>query len=86
MGHLRRLAKKCRYLGKTASDDLDAPTFAEGGHADWIRIGLLPLKEEIDKPLRKLEDCLNEIPGILSVFDLNKSPDHSSRISSLNPS
>ncbi|GAA0249626.1 hypothetical protein GCM10009000_077330 [Halobacterium noricense] len=32
----------------------------------------------IDKPLRKLEDYLNEMPGILNVFDLEESPDYTS--------
>jgi IS5 family transposase len=38
-----------------------------------MKIGLLLLKEEIDKPLRKLENYRNEMPGILGVFGLDKS-------------
>jgi IS5 family transposase len=78
MGYLRTLAKKCRGMGKEESENPDAPAVADGdgGHADWVKIGLLLLKEEIDKPLRKLEDYLNEMPGILGVFGLDESPDY----------
>jgi IS5 family transposase len=80
MGYLRRLAKKCRDIVKEHVDESDVPAVADGdgGHADEVKIGLLLLKEEIDKPLRKLEDQLNEMPGILDVFGLNKSPDFTS--------
>ena len=43
-----------------------------------LKIALLLLKEKINKPLRKLEDYLNEMPGILDVFDLEESPDYTS--------
>jgi IS5 family transposase len=79
MGYLRTMAKKCRGMGKEESKNPDAPAVDEdGGHADWVKIGLLLLKEEIDKPLRKLEDHLNEMPDILGVFGLDKSPDYTS--------
>jgi IS5 family transposase len=80
MGYLRTMATKCRGMGKEESENPDAPAVADGdgGHADWVKIGLLLLKEEIDKPLRKLEDYLNEMPGILGVFELAKSPDYTS--------
>jgi len=42
------------------------------------KIALPLLKEEINKPLRKLEDYLNEMPGILGAFDLEESPDYTS--------
>jgi len=42
-----------------------------------LKIALLLLKEKINKPLRKLEDYLNEMPGILGVFDIEESPDFS---------
>ena len=35
-------------------------------------------REEIGKPLRDCEGYLNEMPGILDVFGLEKSPDHTS--------
>ena len=80
MGYLRRLAEKCRKLGEEHVDEPDAPAVpvGDGGHADRVKIGLLLLKEEIDKPLRKLEDYLNEMPNILDVFGLTKSPDFTS--------
>jgi IS5 family transposase len=56
------------------------PAVADGddGYDKSTKIGLLLLREEINKPLRKLEDYLNEMPGILDVFGLEKSPDHTS--------
>src|SRR5699024_3041705 len=33
-------------------------------------------REEVGKPLRHCENYLNEISGILGVFGLEKSPDH----------
>jgi IS5 family transposase len=81
MGRLRKLAKKCKELGKEYADDPDAPAVAhsgDGGHADWVRVGLIIFQEEINKPLRKYEDYLNEMPGILAVFNLEESPDHTS--------
>jgi len=40
--------------------------------------GVLLLCKEIGKPLRHREDYFNEMPGILDVFGLSKSPDHTS--------
>ena len=42
------------------------------------KIGLLLQCGGIGKPLRDCEDYLNEIPAILDVFGLEKSPDHTS--------
>ena len=82
MGRLRELAKKCRELGKEGADNPDAPAVADedgdGEHAEWVKIGLLLLREEIGKPLRRCEDYLNEMPGSLEVFELETSPDHTS--------
>ena len=80
MGRLRNRAKKCRECGKEGADDPDAPAVADGdgGHAEWVKIGLILFQEEVNKPLRQFEDYLNEMPGILDVFDLEKSPDHTS--------
>ncbi|OYR79049.1 IS5/IS1182 family transposase, partial [Halorubrum ezzemoulense] len=50
----------------------------DNGYAKSTKIALLLLKEEINKPLRRLEDYLNEMPGILGVFDLDSSPDYTS--------
>ena len=82
MGRLREQAKKYRDIGKEHADDSDAPAVADedgdGEHAEWVKIGLLLLREEIGKPLRHCEDYLNEMPDILDVFGLEKSPDHTS--------
>lgn len=65
-------------MGKEEAETPDAPAVADGDgrHADWVKVGLRLLKEEIDKPLRQLEDYLNEMPGIFDVFGLDKSPDY----------
>jgi len=82
MGRLREQAKKYRRLGKEHVEDPDAPAVADedgdGEHAEWNKIALLLLREDIGKPLRDCEDYLNEMPGILDVFGLEKSPDHTS--------
>lgn len=57
--------------GKEESENLYTPAVAGGGHADCMKIGLLLLNEEINKPLRKLKDYLNEMPSILKVFGLD---------------
>ena len=76
MGRLREQAKKYRRLGKEHVEDPDAPAVADedgdGEHAEWNKIGLLLLREDIGKPLRDCEDYLNEMPGILDVFGLEK--------------
>ena len=82
MERLRQRAKKYRKLAKEHVEDPDAPAVADedgdGEHAEWNKIALLLLREDIGKPLRHLEDYLNEMPGILDVFGLEKSPDHTS--------
>jgi len=82
MGRLREQAKKCREIGKEHVDDPDAPAIADedgdGERAEWVKIAMLLQYEEIGKPLRHCEDYLNEMPGILDVFGLEKSPDHTS--------
>ena len=50
-------------------------TSGDGGYDRSTKLGLLLLKEEINKLLRQYEDSLNEMPAILSVFDLERSPD-----------
>ena len=82
MGRLRNLTESIHectteyvedeYDSAVADDDGD------GGYDISTKIGMLLLKEEINKPLRRLEDYLNEMPGILEVFGVESSPDHSS--------
>lgn len=80
MGRLREQAKKYREIGKEHAKNPDAPAVADndGEHAEWVKIGMLLLCKEIGKPLRHCEDYLNEMPAILDVFGLEKSPDHTS--------
>jgi len=80
MGRLRNLAQTFQEFATNHVEEPDVPAVADGddGYEKSTKIALLLLKEEIDKPLRKLEDYLNEMPGILNVFGLEKSPDHTS--------
>lgn len=80
MGRLRNLAESFHEFAINHVEEQDRPDVADGddGYARSTKIALLLLKEEIDKPLRKLEDYLNEMPGILGVFGLEKSPDYTS--------
>jgi IS5 family transposase len=80
MGRLRKLAQTFRDFVTNHIEEPDVPDVADGddGYDESTKIALLLLKEEIDKPLRKLEDYLNEMPGILDVFGLEKSPDYTS--------
>ena len=80
MGKLRNLAESIHEFSTDYVKDEYDPAVADGddGYETSTKIGLLLLKEEINKPLRRLEDYLNEMPGILDVFDLETSPDHSS--------
>ena len=80
MGRLRDLARKFQEFATNhveEPDELDA-TDDDDKYDKSTKIALLLLKEEINKPLRKLEDYLNEMPGILGVFGIEKSPDYSS--------
>ena len=80
MGRLRNLAQAFHEFATTHVEEPDVPAVADGddGYETSTKIGLLLLKEEIDKPLRRVEDYLNEMPGILDVFGIEKSPDHTS--------
>src|SRR5699024_266930 len=76
MGCLREQSRKYRELAKEYVDNSDAPAVAgEGEYAEWVKIAMLLQREEIGKPLRHCEDYLNEVPGILDVSGLEKSPD-----------
>src|SRR6056297_4147711 len=80
MGKLRNLTESIHEFSTDYVEDEYDPAVAagDGGYDTATKIGLLLLKEEINKPLRRLEDYLNEMPGILDVFGLEKSPDYSS--------
>ena len=80
MGRLRTLARTFRYFATNHVEEPDEPAAPDGadGYAKSTKIALLLLKEEVNKPLRQFEDYLNEMPGILDLFDLEKSPDYSS--------
>jgi hypothetical protein len=74
MGRLSNLAQAFHEFATTHGAEPDVPGVADGNEKS-TKIALFLLKEEIGKPLRKLDDYLNELPGILDVFDLEKSPD-----------
>jgi IS5 family transposase len=80
MGRLRTLAQTFHEFATKHAEGSDEPAVADGddGYNKSTKIALLLLKEEIDKPLRKFEDYLNEMPGILGVFGLEPSPDYTS--------
>ena len=80
MGRIRNLAESFHEFATNYVDKDDGPGVADGdgGYDRSTKLGLLLLKEEINKPLRQYEDYLNEMPAILGVFDLEKSPDFTS--------
>ncbi|WP_096593408.1 IS5 family transposase [Halorubrum ezzemoulense] len=80
MGRLKTLAQTFHEFATNHVEQPDVPAVADGdnGYDKSTKIALLLLKEEINKPLRRLEDYPNEMPGILAVFDLDSSPDYSS--------
>jgi len=70
----------CRRLAKQHVDNPDVPAAPDGadGYAKWAQIGLILFRVELEKSLRETEDYLNEMPGILAVFDLDEAPHYSS--------
>ena len=80
MGSLRRLAQKCRNLAKQHVDDPEVPAAPDGtiGYAEWVQIGLILFRVELERSLRETEDYLNEMPDVLTVFDLDEAPHYSS--------
>ena len=80
MGSLRRLARKCRNLAKQHVDDPEVPAAPDGasGYAEWVQIGLILFRVELEKSLRETEDYLNEMPDVLTVFELDEAPHYSS--------
>ncbi len=80
MASLRRLAWMCRNLAKQHVDEPDVPAAPDGadGYAEWTQIALILFRVELEKSLRETEDYLNEMPGVLAVFDLDEAPHYSS--------
>ena len=80
MGRLKTLAQTFRDFATNHVEEPDVPAAPSGadGYAKSRKIALLLLRREINKPLRKLKDYLNEMPGTLDVYGLEKSPDYSS--------
>ena len=80
MASLRRLAWMCRDLAKQHVDDPDVPAAPSGadGYAEWVQIALILYRVELEKSLRETENYLNEMPGVLAVFDLDDAPHYSS--------
>jgi len=72
MGRLRTLAQTFRDFARNHVEEPDVPAAPDGadGSSKSTKIALLLLKKEINKPLRKLEDYLNDMPGILDVLAL----------------
>jgi len=70
----------CRDLAKQHVDDPDVPAAPDGadGYAEWVQIAWILYRVELEKSLCETEDYLNEMPGILAVFDLNEAPHYSS--------
>ncbi len=79
MGKLRNLTESIHEFSRDFVEDEYDPAVGDGdgGYDTSTKIGLLPLKEEINKPLRRLEDYLSGMPGIFDIFDLDTSSDHS---------
>jgi IS5 family transposase len=61
----------CRKLAKQHGDEPDVP-------AEWVQIALILYRVELEKSLRETEDHLNEMPGVLAVFDLDEAPHYTS--------
>ena len=78
MGSLRRFARKYRDLAKQHVDDPDVPAAPDGvsGYAEWVQIGLILFRVELEKSLRETEDYLNEMPDVLAVFGLDEEREH----------
>ena len=63
MARIRTLAQTFHEFVTNHIAEQDEPGVADGdnGYATSTKIGMLLLKEEIDKPLRDVEDYPNEI-------------------------
>ena len=80
MSSLRQLAQMCRKLANQHVDHPAVPAAPDDadGYARWTQIGLILFRVELDKSLQETEDYLNEMPGILAVFNLEEAPHYSS--------
>ena len=80
MGRLRNLAWTFHEVATNNVEEPDVPAVVDGddGYDKSTKIELLLLKEEINKPLRELENYLNEMLGILDVLGIEKSPHYTS--------
>ena len=80
MASLRWLAWMCRDLANQHVDDPDVPAAPDGadGYAEWVQIALVLYRVELEKSLRETEDYLNEMAGVLAMFDLDDAPHYSS--------
>ena len=73
-------ARQCKNLAKQYVDEPDEPAAPDGdsGYAEWVQIGLILFRVELEKTLRETEEYLNEMPDVLAVFDLDEAPHYSS--------
>ncbi|ELZ21468.1 transposase (ISH1) [Natrinema limicola JCM 13563] len=78
MGRLRNLAQTFHEFATNHVEEPNAVADGDDRYAKSTKIALLLLKEEVNKPLRQFEDYLNEMPGILDVFRVKKSPGYTS--------
>jgi len=62
----------CRNLAKqhVADPDVSAAPDGADGYAEWVQVALILFRVELEKSLRETEDYLNEMPGVLAVFEL----------------
>ena len=67
-----------RKLARQYIDEPDVPAAPDGagGYAEWVQIGLILYRVELEKSLHVTEDYLNEMSGDLAVFDLNEATRH----------
>ena len=70
----------CRDLAKQHVDGPDVPAAPDGAdeYAEWTQVTLILFRVELEKSLRETENYLNEMLGILAVFDLDEAPHYSS--------
>jgi len=60
-------------LAKQRVDEPNVSAAPDGadGYAEWIQTAVILDRVELDESLRGTEDSLTEMPGVLSVFDLD---------------
>lgn len=76
MASLRRLASMYRELAKEHGKDPDVLTAPDGvsGYAKLVQINLVLFRIEFEESLCETEESLNEISGVLAVFNLDEIP------------